>query len=249
MLKVICPGLILLLALAVPGLTVPAWAETPSGDCLSAIKAADAHHRADKVPADCWRMGPLHLGMTSAQLHTLLGSPDASRTLDLPYRGRKYPVMQLRYVYPRNLKNWLRLAPERLADFRPVILTMSFFKNALAAVNVGDTHRAEVPACKPSIQSRGFFRKGADFPYGFHGLTLGAPIASVAAHFGRFSSINNSHDFRNYWPVPLSVDGGDVVSAIAFATGMAFTGGSGLPDFKLKLDSASCLVTGYTLAQ
>ena len=87
-------------------------------------------HRADKVPADCWRMGPLHLGMTGVQLRTLLGKPDASQNLATTYRRRKYPVTQLFYVYPRNLKNWLRLAPARQTDFHPVTLQLSLFKDA-----------------------------------------------------------------------------------------------------------------------
>ena len=243
MLKIICPGLILLLALA-----APAWAETPSKDCLSAIKAANARHRADKVPADCWRMGPLHLGMASAQLRSLLGKPDASQNLATTYRRRKYPVTQLFYVYPRNLKNWLRLAPARQTDFHPVTLQLSLFKDAVVAISVGTTARVAAPACTPRIQGHVFVRRGVDFPYGFHGLTLGAPVASVEARFGRFSSSNASHDFGNYWPVPFSVTGEDRVSDLQLATGMAFASAGGIPDFHLTLGPRSCFVTGYTLA-
>jgi hypothetical protein len=193
-------------------------------------------------------MGPLHLGMTRAQLRTLLGQPGASQNLILSYRRRKYPVTQLFYVYPRNLKNWLRLAPARQADFHPVTLQLSLFKDAVVAIGVSDTARSAATACTPSIQRHAFVRGGVDFPYGFHGLTLGAPLASVAARFGRFASSNNSHDFGNYWPVPLSVDGDDMVSGIQFATGMAFATIGGIPDFHLQLDPRSCFVTGYTLA-
>jgi hypothetical protein len=239
MLKHICPGLILLLVLA-----APAWAETPSQNCLSAIKAADARHRADKVPADCWRMGPLHLGMRLDQLRTLLGNPDASQTLNLTYRRRKYPVTQLLYVYPRNLKNWLKLAPARMGDFHPVSVRLSFSGDALVAMTVRNAVRMTYETCKPSTPGPRFVHKGVDFPYGFHGLTLGASLADVQARFGRFAA----KQAANYWPVPLAVSGNPNVEAIDIAQGMAFAGRSSAPDFRLKLDPGSCFVTGYTLA-
>jgi hypothetical protein len=251
--KTICPArtlLVVLLAAAfiLPGLILPAWAETSSQDCQTAIRSADAHHRADKIPMDCWRMGPLHLGMASAQLRTLLGRPDASQTLTADYRRRDYPVTLLSYVYPRNLKNWLRLAPARQGDFHPVTLQVLLFKESVAAISVSDAARSKAPSCAPSVQRRTSIRPGANFPYGFHGLTLGAPVKSVETRFGRFASSNASHDFGNYWPVPFSVSGADTVSGLQFATGMAFAATGAMPDFHLRLDPRSCLVTGFTLA-
>ena len=70
-------GLAVIVVLAMPALTMPAGAETPSQRCLAAIKAANATRMPGKVPADCWRMGPLHLGMNLAQARTLLGASDA----------------------------------------------------------------------------------------------------------------------------------------------------------------------------
>src|SRR5579872_2237907 len=111
MIKRLCLVLAVGFALALPALTIPVWAETPSQKCLAAIKAANAIRKPGKVPADCWRMGPLHLGMNAVQARTLLGAPDASQDFVLTYRRRKVAVRQLLYVYPRNLRSWLRLAP------------------------------------------------------------------------------------------------------------------------------------------
>ena len=241
--KRFCLGLIALLALA-----APAGAETPSKTCLAAIKTANARHKPDAVPADCWRMGPLRMGMTFAQTRTLLGGPGASRALSVTYRRRKFPVTRLFYVYPRNLKNWLRLAPSRQADFHPLILKLDFSGDALVAISVDDSARVEAPPCQVSAPGHSHARKPADFPYGFHGLTLGAPISSVVARFGKFVSWNASRDFFNYWPVQLSVDGDTLVTGIRIASGPAFEAGGGLPDFQLQLDPRSCFVTGYTLA-
>lgn len=163
------------LGLAMPVGAGPAMAETPSKSCLAAIKAATTRHKPGDVPADCWRMGPLHLGMNMVQARTLLGAPGASENFTVSYRRRKLAVTQLLYVYPRNLQNWLRLAPARVADFHPVTLRLDFTKDALVAISVGDTAHIAAPPCKPSVTRRFFVRKGLDFPYGFHGLTLGAP--------------------------------------------------------------------------
>ena len=142
--------------LAVLALTAPALAETPSKACLAAIKSATAKHKPDKVPGDCWRMGPLHLGMNMVQARTLLGAPDASQNFTLPYRRRQIAVTQLLYVYPRNLMNWLRLAPSRQADFHPVTLRLDFSKDALTAISLGATARIAAPPCKPGVARRFF---------------------------------------------------------------------------------------------
>ena len=242
MMKRIFPGLIAALVLAVPAL-----AETPSKTCLAAIKTANARHRAAAIPADCWRMGPLRLGMNLAQARTLLGAPSASQTLTITYRRKKIPMTRLFYVYPRNLTNWLKLAPARQADFHPITLKLDFSKDALVAVAVGHAAHIVPPPCKPSAPGRGFVHKDADFPYGLHGLTLGAKLTDVEARFGKFASSNAAKDFHIYWPVPLSVEGKDTVSGFRIATGAPFESGGGTPDFQLTLDPRSCFVTGYVL--
>ncbi len=233
-----------LMAVAALALALPARAETPSRDCLAAIKAAVQRHRADRVPDDCWRMGPLKLGMSEMQARTLLGQPDASRVFTANYRRRKYALDQLLYVYPRNLKNWLRLGPARQQDFHPVTLRLAFYKEALVALTVRNDVRIAAPACVPKTAGRYFERKGVDFPYGFHGLTLGAAMDSVQPRFGRFAGQTNTYF---YWPVPLAVGGAAKVVSIDIATGMAFVNRGAPPDFQLHLDPKSCFITGYAV--
>ena len=241
MIKAVCSGFLAVLALAAPAL-----AETPSTTCLAAIKAAAARHKADKVPADCWRMGPVHLGMNMVQARTLLGTPGVSQNFTITYRRRKVPVTQFLYVYPRNLRSWLKLAPSRVGDFHPVTLRLDFSKDALVAISLGAIARVTVPPCKPSVQRRGFVRKGQDFPYGFHGLTLGATVASVEQRFGKFAG--RASDLHVYLPVPFLVEGRNTVSGLRIATGAPFEARGDVPDFQLKLDPRSCLVTGLVMA-
>jgi hypothetical protein len=248
MMKRLCSGFAALGAIMILALTVPALAETPSKACLGAIETANTRHKPNAVPADCWRMGPLRMGMTFAQARTLLGVPGASRALSVTYRRRKFPVTRLFYIYPRNLKNWLRLAPSRQADFHPVILKLDFSKEALVAISVDNTLRVVQPVCVPTAAGHAFVRQAAAFPYGFHGLTLGAKLAEVETRFGKFAGGNASHDFHDYWPVPLSVDGDALVTGMRIASEPAFAAESGMPDFQLQLDPRSCFVTGYTLA-
>ena len=241
MIKAVCSGFLAVLALAAPAL-----AETPSTTCLAAIKAATARHKADKVPADCWRMGPVHLGMNMVQARTLLGTPGASQNFTITYRRRKVPVTQLLYVYPRNLRNWLKLAPSRVPDFHPITLRLDFSKDALVAISLGAVAGVAVSPCTPKVQRRGFVRSGQDFPYGFHGLTLGASLASVEQRFGKFAG--RATDLHVYLPVPFLVEGSDMVSGLRIATGPPFEARGDMPNFQLKQDPRSCLVTGYTLA-
>jgi hypothetical protein len=241
MIKAVCLGFLMMLALAAPAL-----AETPSITCLAAIKAATARHKPGGVPADCWRLGPLHLGMNTVQAQTLLGKPDASQNFTVSFRRRKLPVTQLLYVYPRNLRNWLKLAQSRVPDFHPVTLRLDFSKDALVAISLGTIAGVAVTPCTPKVQRRAFVRSGQDFPYGFHGLTLGASLASVEQRFGKFSG--RATDLHVYLPVPFLVEGSDMVSGLRIATGPPFEARGDMPNFQLKLDPRSCLVSGYTLA-
>jgi hypothetical protein len=240
-------GAVILLALGTPVSIMPAWAETPSKTCVADIQAANRSRRAPPVPVDCWRIGPLRLGMTQVQTRTFLGAPDVSSDFTLSYGSRKVPVTRQLYVYPRNLHNWLKLAPAHPGDFHPVTLKLDFSKGALVAIGVDTEARLTPPPCKPSAPGRGFVRSGLDFPYGLHGMTLGAPLSSVEARFGRFAGGNAAHDFHIYWPVPLSVDAKDIVTGFRMATGAPFESGGGEPDFALMLDPRSCFVTGYVL--
>jgi len=236
-----------LLLLGAPVLSMSALAETPSLKCVADIQAANKRHGAPPVPVDCWRIGPLRLGMTQVQTRTFLGAPDASSDFTLSYRRRKVPVTRQLYVYPRNLHNWLKLAPAPAKDFHPVTLKLDFSKGALVALGVDTGARQTPPACKPSRPGRSFVRGGLDFPYGLHGMTLGAPLSSVEGRFGRFAGGNTAHDFHIYWPVPLSVDGKDSVTGFRMATGAPFESGGGEPDFALTVDPRNCFVTGYVL--
>ena len=215
--------------------------------CVTAIKSATAHHRAAMVPDDCWRIGSLTLGMTRRSAERVLGGPLASRTAAVTYRRQKFALTETLYVYPRNLRNWLRLAPQPMDRFSPPTLRLFYWKDALVAISAGDAARVEGADCKPQHPVQAFNRGGTDFPYDFHGVMLGAPLATVAQRFGRFASVNTVRAAANYWPVPLAFSGAKTIREITFATGMAFAGVAWEPDFQVQRDPQTCLVTGFAL--
>ena len=234
-------------ALAVALMVFPAAAETPSQTCLAAIKTANMRQKPALIPADCWRMGPLHLGMKLAQARTILGAPGASQNFSLSYRRKQIPMTRFFYVYPRNQANWLRLAPARPANFQPITLKLDFSDGVLVAIAVDHVVHIIAPPCTPSAPAHAFVHKDAAFPYGLHGLTLGASLDSVVARFGKFTGVNRAKDFHLYWPVPLSIDGTNSVTGFRISTGAPFESGGGRPDYTLKLDPRSCFVTGFVL--
>lgn len=237
--------LVLLVGLA---LASPGRALTESNLCVAALRGSALRHRNTDIPADCWRLGPLRLGMSRLSVEGLLGGPDTGRDFTRLYRHRRYFLSEAVYVYPRNLKSWLRLAPQAAEDFHPVTLHLIYRDNVVVAIAVGDLSRTQAPGCVPPRPVRPFQRGGRDFPYDFHGIRLGTPLGEVGQRFGRFATVNAARDFRTYWPVPLSFDGDDGVTEIDFATGMAFAGTVGMPDFELRRDPATCLVTGYAVS-
>jgi len=226
----------------------PASAATPSRACVAAIKSANVRHRAIGIRPDCWRIGLLTLGMSQVAGQGVMGPPEAARDIAINYRRQKYPLHEALYVYPRNLKSWLRLAPEPLEHFHAVTLHLFYWKDSLVAIRLGSDARIDSAPCTPSLPTRPFERGGADYPFDFHGIALGAPMAAVSARFGRFAGTNRSRDFFNYWPVPLSFGGEGRVNEIGFSTGMAFAGIGGVAQFQLRRDPQTCLVRDYTVS-
>jgi len=239
---------IALLAAALLLAAFPAQALTPSSTCVAALKAANAKHRAAMVPDDCWRMGLLSLGISRVAAEGVMGPPDAFRQTGASYRRQKFGLVEAFYVYPRNLKSWLRLVPQPLERFQPITLHLLYWREKLVGIAVSHDARTDSAPCTAKTGGRVFLRGGADYPFNFHGIGLGAKMEAVTARFGRFATINASRDFASYWPVPLSFGGEGQVEEIAFATGMAFVGISGMPRFQVRRDPATCLVTGYTVS-
>ena len=235
----------LVLAALLLALPLPAWAMTGEAVCVTAFKSATARHLAATVPDDCWRIGPLTLGMTRRAAERTLGSPAATRTASVTYRRQKFALTEMLYVYPRNLRNWLRLAPQPIDRFSPPTLRLFYWKGGLVAISAGNAGKVEGPDCKQAHRAQAFNRGGKDFTYDFHGVALGMTLAAVSQRFGRFANVNTVRDTANYWPVPLAFSGAKGVREITFATGMAFAGVTWEPDFQVQRDPQTCLVTGF----
>ncbi len=185
--------------------------------------------------------------MTRHAAESMLGVPTALHTATVTYRRQKFPLTAALYVYPRNLRNWLRLAPQPLDRFSPPTLRLFYWKDSLVAIEAGNAARVEGQDCKPSASVQAFSRGGTDFPYDFHGVILGASLATVSQRFGRFASVNTARGTANYWPVPLAFSGAKAIGEITLATGMAFAGVMWEPDFQVQRDPRTCLVTGFAL--
>ena len=139
------------------------------------------------------------------------------------------------------------MAPARAQVFHPLTLKLDFSQALLVSIGLDAESQILSPACKPTAPGRAFVRTGQDFPYGLHGMTLGAPISSVRVRFGKFAGRNSSQDFHIYWPVPLSVSGKDTVTGFRMARGSPFESGGRPPNFIPTLDRRNCFVTGYVL--
>lgn len=226
----------------------PARAETPSAACVAAIRAADRRHHAAGVPADCWRIGPLTLGMARYAAEAAAGRPDASASLATVYHHRRFALAEAVYVYPRNLGSWLRLVPQAASHFHPPTLRLYYWRDELVAMTAGRDARIDLPACRPTRPVRNFRRGGVDFPYDFHGIALGMPVAKAHAAFGRFASIDFKRHAANYWPVPLAFTGRAAIDSIAIATGMAFAEIDRPPVLAARRAQGSCAVEGYTVS-
>lgn len=158
-------------------------AAASANSCVSEIRLAIAARNPESVNRSCWHIGPIFLGMNRQEL---------LRTLNKPaYDAVNATVETLVYLYPRDLNQRLAAHPVRDTGLKYSQLVISLLNDEVVRVQaVAD-------------------EDDATFPFAFAGIRMGAPLSEVVSRFGAFRGTNRSHDFFQYWPVPISFDTDD----------------------------------------
>jgi hypothetical protein len=202
------------------------------------------------VPASCWRIGPLGLGMTEAELDRTMGAPAQSTVVaddlrpDVKYRVEIYAspsTWQTDLARPSASSLRLRFVEVSLRDGRVVRID-----NAPPSVIHGRTCKAV--AHPPEIDVEADVRDFAPFQT-FAGLRVGADVHVLARWFGRAPSANASHDWYAYAPAPIMIDAEPETNRITgFAIGFNWdTVTVGAPvRMTVSRDPATCRITGIS---
>jgi len=204
------------------------------------------------VPAACWRIGPLSLGLPAAALDHILGRPEETAVLPPDNLGSGRPYHSRIYAFPRHWRAELARQPrtEPRLRFLEVLLrdgrVVAIFNDPPGRIDGGAPCRGPVTASAAPARS-----DPADFrPFEtLLGVSVGAPAARLAVWFGTPPAHNRSDDWLNYLPVPLTF-GRDVESGriTGFAIGLdqdAVTREAGY-HITLTRDPATCVITGAT---
>jgi hypothetical protein len=219
-----------LVLLALFGAVSPALA---APDCLSlmraAVKTAPAHDYATaKIPLECWRLGPLRLGMTRAQVEAILGPPDSTGTGKGMWGGEGFTVPMVSYTFRTDPPS----KPENPAALGPSFaLELAYQEDRLVSIEEAATG---FPTCSTLLPT-GQPKKSMVSPYQFYGIGLGMDIKAAAEKIGSPSRSNGGDHFM-YWPVlPLDflvnpdhrvaeLHWNDWIWKIGFASDLRYTG-------------------------
>lgn len=164
--------------------------------CRQALARAVRGETTDIVPASCWHVGPITLGMTESAVEQHLGAPVQRR---VNQRG----IVAL-YVFPARSGP---LVTKARARFRLALLRYVDGKLALIA-NDPPTSGGTVSArCAKDDPTRSITSDADTGPLlRFDGITVGDRVTRLARVFGNEAARNRSHDWYNYLPVPMSFD-------------------------------------------
>lgn len=232
--------------------TATAQVQNPT-DCITRIRAAAEQKDPSAIPAACWRIGPLALGMTSADVLGAIGPADYAEKDHEKIAGKDTDVVHWLYVLPRNYPAQLAAHPVDRLKFRPTPLNIMFVDDRAATIVIGGGARTgPFPAsCRPqSDAATGQTAQDVNRDYrnyDFAGVRLDDPLSSIRAKFGELSQ-NTPGDFQNLWPVPIAFENDtEMVTAIEIASSIATTREFIIPDFRVSIDPNTCLISGYTI--
>jgi hypothetical protein len=152
-----------------------ATADDADAVCIRQLRAASAQPAA-AVPAGCWRVGPIALGIEREAVEEMLGAPDGA--VDEPK-----PLGTAFYLYPRDLRARLRERPLPTLDFD--WMTIVYRGSRVAAVQIrGNT---------------------GELPFGFLLLRLNDPKIALELLLGAPKDENFSDQVRRYGGLPVKV--------------------------------------------
>lgn len=178
--------------------------------CAAAIRSVAGRPSAARVPARCWRVGPLVVGMSTGDVRDRLGAPDFedSQALDAAHPRRPYAAVI--YVFPRNLRR--RLAGRPSTAFDPRLLTLLFRDGRLVRIETSQSSSVESGRCldgRPAPAPTGASdAASADFKPFQHFATVrvGDPPAVLTRTLGAPATISTARDFYAYDPAPLTFE-------------------------------------------
>src|SRR6202012_4182757 len=110
-------------------LPAAALAAPSPGACAAQIKR-QSEQGSPPAEAGCWRLGPVALGMTTAEAAALIGPPDpeaAGPAVNLPAKGARTGYRNAFYVFPRDLAKQLARKPPK--ELRTRILKVAYFQD------------------------------------------------------------------------------------------------------------------------
>jgi hypothetical protein len=235
------------LALAAP----PPKAET-ADNCASQIYKSVSDGGVSAVPAYCWHIGPVALGMGRSAVEERLGSPDfEADSLNQPDQSHRYTTSF--FVFPRDLA--ARLAKHPAREFAHRVLQVTYDDDMVVSIDNNPPEMLWSEPCRTDPKSEGISGERISHPprdfapfEKFAGVKVGDTLASVSHRLGR-PSPNKSRDFYTYWPVPirLGVDPDTAtVTGFAISTDMK-SAGSGMAHIFIMKDPKSCLNNGFKL--
>lgn len=202
--------------------------------CRTAITEAVARESAAKIPAHCWRMGPLTLGMKRAEVEERIGSPVATANV-VPHTLYGAAL----YAFPAN--------PNRPGSVAVRLVELRYERARLVAIDTAPGARIASTPCGGRLHTRTDISVDVGANAGpllrFGGVAVGDPTTALSAKFGRIPDANASQDWLNYLPVPISFDvdpDRQRVTGIAIATNDDALTSSVAPQLLLRRDPATC---------
>jgi hypothetical protein len=224
--------------------------DSDTTSCRTSLSRLIAGAPASVVPPACWRVGPLTLGMSRAELDRAMGAPVQSRPVaDSLAPGRAYTARV--YAFPRTWRADLERGPVSNPHLRFVEVLLLEDRAVKIANNPPALIRG--PACKavarpPEIDLEHEPLGFAPFQ-AFNGVRVGDTLRSLEKWFGRAPEPNTTRDWYNYLPAPITFDVDPETARITgFAIGSDQDAVSlGAPvQMTVARDPATCRTTGIS---
>lgn len=219
--------------------------------CAAAIRRADAKPTASGVPAACWGIGPVAIGMTRQAAQGRLGRPDFADTARLDAgAGQPPPDGEDVYLFPRDLAARLARAPGDGFTYR--LLVLVYRGGSLSQIDTAPNSAVDSGRCPdgrpaPAPRDDAGEPPPADFaPFlSFAGVRVGDTPGRLQRKLGR-ADVNTSQDLYTFDPAPLRVDVEPGVRGFAVSAdrGVMFAGYA--PGIVLHRRAGSCRIDGFS---
>jgi len=179
----------------------------PTGDlaCQSSLSRLIKGGGRSDVPAACWRVGPLSLGMSEADLTHRMGAPVQTSVLPAGPKGGYEARI---YAFPAQWRSDLARRPH--ADIRLRFVEVLLSDGRVVGIGNDPGARMDFPRCgakgpSPTVGTGG---DPADFrPFqSFAGIRVGMSVQRLTQRFGQAPASNRPGDWRSYLPAPIAFD-------------------------------------------